>query len=164
MYPTRGQLEVFVVALILAVSMGVVLTRTLVVADRSQQQAIETAAAAFVAGIEMLQAESRLKDRRQLNAVGYPTGRTGALVDDADCALIWREATSNDPVTARFVGDPSGGDRCEFRLDGMAESSARILYWPLGAAAAGVDSPHGNVRVTRGAHVHVEIGDRSSRA
>jgi len=164
MHPTRIQLEVFVVALILSACMGVVLTRTLTLADRSQQQAVETAAAAFVAGIEMLQAESRLKDRRRLNGVGYPTGRDGVLRDDADCALIWREATANDPVVARFVGDASAGDRCEYRLDGAVGSPARILYWPLGAATADVASAHGTVRVTRGVHVHVETGEASSRA
>jgi hypothetical protein len=163
MYPTRGQFEVFAAAVILSVCMGVVLARTLVVADRSQQQAIETAAAAFVAGIEMLQAESRLEDRRRLNALGYPTGRSGALLDDADCALIWGEATSNDPVVARFVGDSNAGDRCEYRLDGRSESAPRILYWPLGAAAD-VEAPDGDLRVTRGAHVHVVIGEASSRA
>jgi hypothetical protein len=162
MLPSRGPFEVFVVALMLAACTGTFLARTLIVADRSQQQAIESAAAAFVAGIEMLQAEARLAERRKLNSVGYPTGVTGTLRDDADCALIWREATRNDAAPmARFVADSTAGDRCEYRLSGTAASSASILYWPLGAGA-GVDSLRSAPRVVRGAHVHVAVGEQSS--
>jgi len=162
MLPARGQLEVIVVALVLAALTGLFLTRTLIVADRSQKQALESAAAAFVAGVEMLQAESRLKDRRPLNAMGYPTGRSGALLDDSDCALIWRETTQNAALVARFVADTHAGDRCEYRFDGTAESTARILYWPLGADAASVESSRGRTRIVRGAHIHVDAGDLSS--
>ncbi|HET6473017.1 MAG TPA: hypothetical protein VFG38_14325 [Pseudomonadales bacterium] len=162
MFPTRGQLEVFVVAWVAAALTALFLTRTLTVADHSQKQALESAAAAFVAGVEMLQAESRLGDRRPLNAMGYPTGRSGALRDDSDCELIWHETTQNAALVAQFVADTHGGDRCEYRLDGTAESTARILYWPLGADTASVESSHGLTRVVRGTHVQVDAGDLSS--
>lgn len=153
----------FVVALILAACACTILARTLIVADQSQRQAIESAASAFVAGIEMLQAEARLDARRKLNAVGYPTGRSGALQDDADCALIWREAVRDDAApVAHFVADSKAGDRCEYALSGTAGSSARILYWPLGVDAKSVESSDGALRVARGVHVHVALGERLS--
>jgi hypothetical protein len=163
MAPTRIQLEVFAVALILSACAGVFLARALIVADRSKQQALDSAASAFVAGIQMLQAEARLAERRKLNSLGYPTGRSGALRDDADCVLIWHEVTQHDaPLDARFVADSTIGDRCEYRLSGTAESSASIRYWPLGADGSGGDSLRGGARVTRGMHVQVTLDDRST--
>jgi hypothetical protein len=84
-------------------------------ADRSQARSFATTGAHFVAGIEMVQAESRLAQRRKLNAVGYPTGLSGALLDDADCGLIWQEAMrQGNAATVRYVADSDGsGDRCE---------------------------------------------------
>jgi len=166
MLPTRGHLELFAVAIVLAIVFGTVVSRTLMLADRSQHQAIVTAGAHFVAGLEILQAEARLEPRRKLNAAGYPTGRSGSLNDDADCEVIWREAMQADagPSTSRFVADADGGgDRCEYVFDAVAAGPPiRILYWPLGAGAATVALGRETVRVVRGTHVHVELGQASS--
>ena len=162
---TRAQFEVFVVAIVLAILLGTALSRTLAMADRSQQRAFTTASAHYDAGIEMLQAESRLAHRRKLNSVGYPTGRSGALQDDADCEFIWREALQEGhTATGKFVADADGsGDRCEFRLIGTtAESSLRILYWPMGVNAATLVSERDTIRITRGVHFHVEVDVASS--
>lgn len=113
----------------------------------------------------MLQAESRLAHRRKLNPVGYPTGRSGTLQDDADCEFIWREAMrGGHAANGRFVADTDGsGDRCEFRVLGTAaESPLRILYWPMGVSAATVVLGRDTIRITRGAHVHVEVDEASS--
>lgn len=161
----RAQLEVLVVAVALAVLLGTVLSRTLAMADRSQQRAFATVGAHFVAGIGILQAESRLAQRRKLNAVGYPTGLSGTLQNDADCEFIWREAMQEGhAATGRFVADADGsGDRCEYRLIGStAESSMRILYWPMGVSAATIVLGRDTIRITRGAHVHVEVDEVSS--
>ncbi len=162
---TRARLEVFVVAITLAILLGTAVSRTLAMADRSQQRAFATAGAHFVAGIEMLQAESRLAQRRKLNAVGYPTGRSGTLQDDVDCEVIWREAMQEGhDATGRFVADADGsGDRCEYTVIGItADSSMRILYWPMGVSAATVVLGRDTIRITRGAHIHVEVDEASS--
>jgi hypothetical protein len=166
MSPTRGHLELYAVATVLAVLLVAVASRSLTVADRSQHQALTAAGAHFVAGIELLQAESRMERHPELNAVGYPTGRSGVLVDDADCESIWRHAmrAGDSPTAIRFVADADGGgDRCEYVLVGaVAGASMRILYWPLGVGAATVALGHETIRVTRGTHVHVELGQASS--
>jgi hypothetical protein len=162
MFPTRGHLELFVGAIVLVVLLATAASRTVTLTDRSQHQALKTAGAHFVAGIEMLQAESRLDKHPTLNAVGYPTGRSGLLQDDADCEAIWRDTmrSSTASVVSRFVADSDGGgDRCEFQL---VDPVLRILYWPLGASAATVAFGRDTIRITRGAHVHVEAGTASS--
>jgi hypothetical protein len=162
---TRAQLEVFAGAIVLALLLGATLSRTLAMADRSQARSFATTGAHFVAGIEMVQAESRLAQRRKLNAVGYPTGLSGALLDDADCGVIWQEAMrQEDAATVRYVADSDGsGDRCEFFVAGaMAESSLLILYWPTGVAAATVSLGRETIRVTRGTHVYVTVSGVSS--
>ena len=163
MFTSRGHLELFVGAIVLVLLLGAAAVRTQSIADRSQRQALLTAGAHFVAGIQMLQAESRLARSRKLNAVGYPTGRSGVLLDDADCDAIWRDSMQSGATTvvSRFVADgDGGGDRCEFSFVGAAaDSSQRILYWPLGTAAATVALGGETIRVTRGTHVHVEGGD-----
>lgn len=162
---TRAQLEMFAAAIALAMLLGAALSRTLAMADHSQARSFATAGAHFVAGIEMVQAESRLAHRRKLNAVGYPTGRSGALQDDADCHLIWREAMrEEDAMAGRYVADSDGsGDRCEFVVAGAtSESSMRILYWPIGVAAATVSLGRQTIRVTRGTHVHMAVNGVSS--
>ena len=165
MLPTRGQLELFVVAIVLAALLGTVLSRVLAIADRSADQALATAGAHFVAGIEMLQAESRLPQHHKLNAVGYPTGPSGLLQDDADCQLIWREAmqASDANVASRFITDSDGGgDRCEYLFVGTTAAAAiRILYWPLGVAATTIGLGRNTIRVAYGTHVHVELGEVS---
>jgi hypothetical protein len=86
--------------------LGAALSRMLAMADQSQARSFATAGAHFIAGIEMVQAESRLADRRKLNAVGYPTGRSGTLQDDADCRAIWREAMREEAATmGHYVAD-----------------------------------------------------------
>jgi hypothetical protein len=162
MFSTRGHLELFVGVIVLVVLLATAASRTATIADHSQHQALKTAGAHFVAGIEMLQAESRLEKHHTLNAVGYPTGRSGVLRDDADCEAIWRDTmqSSTATVASRFVADSDGGgDRCEFQL---ADPAMRILYWPLGAGAATVAFGRDTIRVTRGEHVHIEVGDASS--
>ena len=162
MFPTRGHLELFVGAIVLVVLLATAASRTVTMTHRSQHEALRTAGAHFVAGIEMLQAESRLEKHRSLNAVGYPTGRSGVLQDDTDCDAIWRDTMQSSAATvvSRFVADSDGGgDRCEFQL---VDPAMRILYWPLGAGAATVALGRDTIRVTRGAHVHVEAGNASS--
>jgi hypothetical protein len=166
MFPTRRHLELFVVAIALAALLGTVASRMLTMADHTQHRALTMAGAYFIAGIEMLQAESRLDQHRKLNAVGYPTGRSGVLSDDADCELIWQQAmrASEPPAASRFVADSDGGgDRCEYLFVGTAaDTSMRILYWPLGVGAATVALGRDVIRVTRGTHVHVALGQVSS--
>lgn len=162
MFPTRGRLELFIGAIVLAVLLATVASRMVTMTHRSQHQALKTAGAHFVAGIEMLQAESRLEKHRALNALGYPTGRSGVLQDDADCETIWRETMQSGAATvaSRFVADgDGGGDRCEFEL---VDPAMRILYWPLGVGAATIALGRDTIHVTRGAHVHVEVGQASS--
>jgi hypothetical protein len=162
MFSTRGHLELFVGVIVLVVLLATAASRTVTMTDRSQHQALKTAGAHFVAGIEMLQAESRLVKHHTLNAVGYPTGRSGVLQDDADCEAIWRATmqSSTASVAIRFVADADGGgDRCEFQL---VDPAMRILYWPTGVGAATVALGRDTIRVTRGAHVHVEVDDASS--
>jgi hypothetical protein len=162
MFSTRGHLELFVGVIVLVVLLATAASRTMTMTDRSQHQALKTAGAHFVAGIEMLQAESRLVKHHTLNAVGYPTGRSGVLQDDADCEAIWRATmqSSTASVASRFVADADGGgDRCEFQL---GDPAVRILYWPMGVGAATVALGRDTIRVTRGAHVHVEVDDASS--
>jgi hypothetical protein len=162
---TRAQLEMFVVTVGLALLLGAALSRTLAMADRTQARSFAIAGAHFIAGLEMVQAESRLAQRRKLNALGYPTGRSGALQDDADCDLIWSETMREGSVaTGHYVADSDGsGDRCEFVVAGTtAESSIRILYWPMGATAATVSLGRETIHVMRGAHVHVAVEGVSS--
>ncbi len=161
----RVQFEVLAVAVILVIALGATVSRTLAMADHSQARSFATTGAHFVAGIEMMQAESRLAQRRKLNAAGYPTGESGALLNDTDCALIWQEAMrEGSTATGTYVADSDGGgDRCEFLIEGAtAASSMRILYWPTGVAAATVSLGKEMIRVTRGAHVHVTVHGVSS--
>ncbi len=156
----REPLQLFVGTLVLAALLATVASRTSTMTDRSRHQALRTAGAHFVAGIEMLQAELRMEKHRELNAMGYPTGRSGELVDDTDCTAIWRDTMQSNSmdVTSRFVADGDGGDRCEFRFTGPSDSSMRILYWPLGVNADTIALAGDMIRLTRGTHVHLEIG------
>ena len=161
MFPTRSHLG-FVGAIVLIVLLAMAASGTVTMSDRSQHQARQAAGARFVAGIEMLQAEARLEKHPTLNAAGYPTGRSGVLQDDSDCEAIWRDTMQASPaaVVSRFVADnDGGGDRCEFLT---VEPATCILYWPLGVGAGVVALGRDTVRVTRGTHVHVEVGDASS--
>jgi len=165
MLPIRGRLELFVVVVVLALLLSVVLTRSLVLSDDSHRQALISAGAHFIAGIEMLQAESRIESRRKLNAVGYPTGLSGVLRDGADCAFIWDEVMQpgGSPALSRFVVDADGGgDRCEYLfVDDTATTPTGIVYWPLGSGASTVALGRTKLRVTPGIHVHVELGEAS---
>ncbi len=77
----RVQLEVLAVAVVLVMLVGATVSRTLAMADHTQARSFATTGAHFVAGIEMVQAESRLAQRRKLNAVGYPTGAVRRVVE-----------------------------------------------------------------------------------
>jgi hypothetical protein len=113
----------------------------------------------------MLQAESRIVSRRELNAAGYPTGLSGVLRDGADCVYIWNEVMQpgGSPLLSRFVLDADGGgDRCEYLfVDDTATTPTGIVYWPLGSSASTVALGRRSIRVTRGIHVHVELGEVS---
>lgn len=164
MLPIRGRHELFVVAVALVLLLGVVLNRSLVLSDDSHRQAVISGGAHFIAGIEMLQAESRIESRRKLNVAGYPTGLSGALRDGADCAFIWDEVMQpgGRPLLSRFVADADGGgDRCEYLFDDTVTTPTGIVYWPLGSGASTIALGRRKLRVTPGIHVHVELGETS---
>ena len=165
MIPIRGRFELSVVTVALALMLGVALTRMAVLSDDSRRQALISAGAHFIAGIEILQAESRIVSRRKLNAAGYPTGLSGDLRDDADCAFIWEEVMQpgGTPLLSRFVVDADGGgDRCEYLfVDDTATTPTGIVYWPLGSGASAIALGRRKLRVTPGIHVHVELGEVS---
>jgi len=165
MIPNRGRFELSVVTVALALMLGVALTRMAGLSDDSRRQALISAGAHFIAGIEMLQAESRIVSRRALNAAGYPTGLSGMLRDGADCEFIWDEVmqSGGNPQLSRFVVDADGGgDRCEYLFVGdTASTPTGIVYWPLGSAASTVALGRRKIPVTPGIHVHVELGEVS---
>lgn len=165
MIPIRGRFELSVVAIAFALVLGVALTRMATLSDDSQRQALISAGAHFIAGIEILQAESRITTRRKLNAVGYPTGLAGVLRDGADCVFIWDEVMQPgaNPLRSRFVADADGsGDRCEYLFDDDPTTTPTgIVYWPLGSGTSTVALGRTPIRVTRGSHVHIELGEVS---
>ncbi len=66
----RVQLEVLAVAVVLVLLLGATVSRTLAMADRTQARSFATTGAHFVAGIEMVQAESRLRTAPQVELRG----------------------------------------------------------------------------------------------
>jgi hypothetical protein len=159
--PRRGRFELLWLAGGLAVALGIILLRVESVADATHRQMLYSTGANFSAGIAMLQAESRAKRRRDLNAQGYPTGVTGALRDDADCQFIWGEVMQPGAkaTVSAFVADPDGsGDRCEFLFaTRTSEVAVRIAYWPEGNATGVLVAQGHVVQVVPGTHVHVAL-------
>ncbi|NJN52927.1 MAG: hypothetical protein HC809_15375 [Gammaproteobacteria bacterium] len=159
-----ARLEMLVAVTALVCLLAVILGRAQAVSDDSLRQAVTTAASHFHAGISLLQARNRLASERPLNGLGYPTGVSGILQNDADCEAIWvRVMNSADGgVKGVFVENhDGGGDRCEYVfVHGSAESSSamRILYWPQGSMAAVVTVDSRLLNVPYGEHIYVDLG------
>ncbi len=160
----NARLEIIVCITAIVCVLAVILGRAEHVADDSLRQSVTTAAAHFQAGLSLLQARSRLSSSEPLNALGYPTGRSGRLQNDGDCETVWERVmqTPAAEVKSVFVENSDGsGDRCEYLfMDNRPDDTPamRILYWPQGSMAAVVAVHQRLLNVAHGGHVHVDLG------
>ena len=159
MLPRRGRVEILIAGSVLAIVLGVVLTRVPRLEDSAERGRTATAASNFEAGLALLQADSRARGSAGLNSLGYPTGLSGSLGNATDCRSIWSRvmADGDETMKAHFVNDVDGsGDRCEFVVAPKSGGAAlRIVYWPLGSNAALATVAGSAVHVGSGEHVFV---------